>query len=141
MEVETNNENVIFEPEFVKLDKEEIALDNNKINNDKSINASSMITYSKIVCYMCGVVMDANREGICETCAKKNIDITTGIPKIASLTYCRTCDRFKRPPWIKVDRESQDMMNLCLSKIKGLNKVQLIDSSFVWTEPHTKRIK
>ena len=141
MEVETNNENVIFEPEFVKLDKEEIALDNNKINNDKSINASSMITYSKIVCYMCGVVMDANREGICETCAKKNIDITTGIPKIASLTYCRTCDRFKRPPWIKVERESQDMMNLCLSKIKGLNKVQLIDSSFVWTEPHSKEIK
>ena len=40
MEVETNNENVIFEQEFVKLDKEEIALDNNKINNDKSINAS-----------------------------------------------------------------------------------------------------
>ena len=118
MEVETNNENVIFEPEFVNLDKEEIALDNNKINNDKSINASSMITYSKIVCYMCGIVMDANREGICETCAKKNIDI-----------------------WIKVERESQDMMNLCLSKIKGLNKVQLIDSSFVWTEPHSKEIK
>ena len=141
MEVETTNENVLYEPEFVKLDKDEIALDNNKINNDKSINASSMITYSKIVCYMCGIVMDANREGICETCAKKNIDITTGIPKIASLTYCRTCDRFKRPPWIKVERESQDMMNLCLSKIKGLNKVQLIDSSFVWTEPHSKEIK
>jgi nonsense-mediated mRNA decay protein 3 len=33
------------------------------------------------------------------------------------------------------------MMNLCLSKIKGLNKVQLIDSSFVWTEPHSKEIK
>ena len=101
MEVETANENVIFEPSYVKLDKEEIGSDN---NNNKTINASSMITYSKIVCYMCGVVMDANREGICETCAKKNIDITTGIPKIASLTYCRTCDRFKRPPWIKVER-------------------------------------
>jgi nonsense-mediated mRNA decay protein 3 len=42
---------------------------------------------------------------------------------------------------MKVERESQDMMNLCLSKIKGLNKVQLIDSSFVWTEPHSKEIK
>ena len=85
--------------------------------------------------------MDANSEGICEACAKKNIDITVGITKTASLTYCRTCDRFKRPPWIKVERESQDMMNLCLSKIKGLNKVQVIDSSFVWTEPHSKEIK
>ena len=42
---------------------------------------------------------------------------------------------------MKIEKESQDMMNLCLSKIKGLNKVQLIDSSFVWTEPHSKEIK
>ena len=142
MEVETNNsENVLFEPTHIKLDKEEIALDNNNNQINKTINASSMITYSKIVCCICGISMDANSEGICEACAKKNVDITTGITKTAALTYCRTCDRYKRPPWMKVERESQDMMNLCLSKIKGLNKVQLIDSSFVWTEPHSKEIK
>ena len=141
MEVEANNNNnVIFEPQYIKLDKDEYNKNSNNINN-QSINASSMITYSKIVCCICGVVMDANNEGICEACAKKNIDITTGITKVASLIYCRTCERYKRPPWIKVERESQDMMNLCLSKIKGLNKVQLIDSSFVWTEPHSKEIK
>ena len=141
MEVETNNnDNVIFEPQYIKLDKDEFNKNSNNINN-QSVNASSMITYSKIVCCICGVVMDANNEGICEACAKKNIDITTGITKVASLIYCRTCERYKRPPWIKVERESQDMMNLCLSKIKGLNKVQLIDSSFVWTEPHSKEIK
>ena len=141
MEVEANNNNnVIFEPQYIKLDKDEFNKNSNNINN-QSINASSMITYSKIVCCICGVVMDANNEGICEACAKKNIDITTGITKVASLIYCRTCERYKRPPWIKVERESQDMMNLCLSKIKGLNKVQLIDSSFVWTEPHSKEIK
>ena len=141
MEVETTNNNILFEPEFIKLDEKGISLNNNDIINNKTINASSMITYSKIVCCICGITMDANSEGICEACAKKNIDITTGITKIASLTYCRTCDRFKKPPWIKIERESQDMMNLCLSKIKGLNKVQVIDSSFVWTEPHSKEIK
>ena len=141
MEVEKNNEdNIIFEPTYLKLDSDGIA-DQNNIPNNKTINASSMITYSKIICCICGVSMDANSEGICEACAKKNIDITTGITKVASLTYCRTCDRFKKPPWMKVERESQDMMNLCLSKIKGLNKVQVIDSSFVWTEPHSKEIK
>ena len=139
MEVETNNENVIFEPKYIKLDKDEI--EQNNINNNQLMNASSMVTYSKIICCICGIAMDANSEGICEACAKKNIDITTGITKVASLIYCRTCERYKRPPWIKVERESQDMMNLCLSKIKGLNKVQLIDSSFVWTEPHSKEIK
>ena len=100
-----------------------------------------MLTYSKIVCCICGITIDANSEGICEACAKKNIDITTGITKTGVLTYCRTCERYKRPPWMKCEKESQDMMNLCLSKIKGLNKVQLIDSSFVWTEPHSKEVK
>ena len=71
MEVETNNNNnVIFEPQYIKLDKDEFNKNSNNINN-QSINASSMITYSKIVCCICGVVMDANNEGICEACAKK----------------------------------------------------------------------
>jgi nonsense-mediated mRNA decay protein 3 len=30
---------------------------------------------------------------------------------------------------------------LCLKKIKGLSKVHLVDAGFVWTEPHSKRIK
>ena len=136
-----NNGNVIFEPSYIKVDQEEIALNNPKLKNNQSINSSSMLTYSKIVCCICGITIDANSEGICEACAKKNIDITTGITKSGVITYCRTCERYKRPPWIKCEKESQDMMNLCLSKIKGLNKVQLIDSSFIWTEPHSKEIK
>jgi NMD protein affecting ribosome stability and mRNA decay len=28
-----------------------------------------------------------------------------------------------------------------LKKIKGLNKVKLIDASWVWTEPHSRRLK
>ena len=136
-----NNGNVIFEPSYIKVDQEEIALNNPKLKNNQSINSSSMLTYSKIVCCICGITIDANSEGICEVCAKKNIDITTGITKSGVITYCRTCERYKRPPWIKCEKESQDMMNLCLSKIKGLNKVQLIDSSFIWTEPHSKEIK
>ena len=137
---EANNSNVIFEPTYIKVDQAEFNINNQKLNN-QSLNASSMLTYSKIVCCICGITIDANSEGICEACAKKNIDITTGIAKTGSLIYCHTCERYKRPPWMKCEKESQDMMNLCLSKIKGLNKVQLIDSSFVWTEPHSKEVK
>lgn len=32
-------------------------------------------------------------------------------------------------------------MALCLKKLKNLAKVKLIDASFLWTEPHSKRIK
>jgi nonsense-mediated mRNA decay protein 3 len=30
---------------------------------------------------------------------------------------------------------------VCLKKLKGLSKVHLVDAGFVWTEPHSKRIK
>ena len=32
-------------------------------------------------------------------------------------------------------------MALCLKRLKNLSKVKLIDANFVWTEPHSKRIK
>lgn len=32
-------------------------------------------------------------------------------------------------------------MNILLKKIKGLKKVKFINSSFIWTEPHSKRMK
>jgi len=38
-------------------------------------------------------------------------------------------------------RESKEMLSLCLKKIKGLNKVKLVDATFIWTEPHSRRIK
>jgi nonsense-mediated mRNA decay protein 3 len=37
--------------------------------------------------------------------------------------------------------ESRELLALCLSKLKGLSKVKLIDASFLWTEPHSKRLK
>lgn len=32
-------------------------------------------------------------------------------------------------------------MALCLKRLKNLSKVKLIDANFVWTEPHSKRLK
>jgi len=37
--------------------------------------------------------------------------------------------------------ESRELLSLCLKKLKGLNRVKLVDAGFVWTEPHSKRIK
>lgn len=49
--------------------------------------------------------------------------------------------RFNRPPWQFCERESKELLSLCLKKIKGLNRVKLLDASFIWTEPHCRRIK
>lgn len=55
--------------------------------------------------------------------------------------YCRFCERFERPPWINCHRESQEMLEILLKKVKGLNKVHFLNAKFVWTEPHSKRFK
>ena len=51
--------------------------------------------------------------------------------------------RYLNPPnfWVTAALESRELMALCLKKLKNLSKVKLIDAIFVWTEPHSKRIK
>lgn len=43
--------------------------------------------------------------------------------------------------WVTCSLESRELLALCLKRLKGLNKTHLIDAGFVWTEPHSKRIK
>lgn len=51
--------------------------------------------------------------------------------------------RWLGPPWQNLELESKELMTLCLRKINGLNKggVKLIDASWIWTEPHSMRLK
>jgi nonsense-mediated mRNA decay protein 3 len=37
--------------------------------------------------------------------------------------------------------ESKELLSFCLRRVRGLNKVRLVDASFVWTEPHSRRLK
>lgn len=43
-------------------------------------------------------------------------------------------------PW---EWESRELLSLCLKKIHGLHhpSIKLVDAQFIWTEPHSKRIK
>ncbi|KAI7902429.1 NMD3 family-domain-containing protein [Cokeromyces recurvatus] len=80
---------------------------------------------------------------MCVNCIRNEVDITEGIPKQATLHFCRNCERYLQPPgiWVPAQLESRELLTLCLKKLKGLNKVRLIDAGFIWTEPHSKRIK
>jgi nonsense-mediated mRNA decay protein 3 len=49
--------------------------------------------------------------------------------------------RFLLPPWMKVDLESKELMSACLRKIPGLSKVKVVDAVWIWTEPHSLRLK
>ena len=143
-----NTDNILFKPDMNKFFHDNIPSNPNmtqatNINASSVLNRSSMMTYSKIICCVCSVPIDANVKGMCDTCSRSEVNITDGIIKNYMMSYCKGCDRYLRPPWVRCGNtlESPEMMQLCLGKIKGLNKVKLVDSSFVWTEPHSKMIK
>lgn len=97
-----------------------------------------------VLCCNCGVPMDGSTGLVmCYDCIKLNVDITNGIPREANLSFCRNCERFLQPPtnWIKAELESRELLALCLRRLKGLNKVRLIDAAFIWTEPHSRRVR
>lgn len=95
------------------------------------------------LCCECGTPIEPNPSNMCVGCLRTHVDITEGIPKQVVLYFCRGCERYLNPPaeWIHCALESRELLSLCLKKLKGLNRVKLIDAGFVWTEPHSKRLK
>jgi len=59
------------------------------------------------------------------------------------VSFCRNCERFLSPPqtWTLAQLESSELLSICLKRLKGLNKVRLTDAHFIWTEPHSKRLR
>lgn len=96
-----------------------------------------------ILCCQCGAATSPNPSNMCVACLRTQVDITEGIPKQVHLNFCKSCERYLQPPntWVSCALESRELLSLCLKKLKGLSKVRLIDAGFVWTEPHSKRIK
>lgn len=80
---------------------------------------------------------------MCYDCIKLNVDISEGIQREATIHFCRGCDRWLQPPshWVSAALESRELLALCLRRLRGLTKVRIIDASFIWTEPHSKRVK
>ena len=96
---------------------------------------------ARVRCCMCGVLMAPNASNTCIQCLKSQVDITEGISKTVQLQHCRECNRYLRPGWVACELESNQLLSLCLKHVKGLKRVKMIDASFIWTEPHSRRIK
>lgn len=96
-----------------------------------------------ILCCKCGTPIQPNPANMCVACIQTEVDITEGIPKQAVVYFCKSCERYLNPPdkWIVCTLESKELLALCLKRLKGLNRVRLIEAVFVWTEPHSRRLK
>ncbi|GAB1609130.1 60S ribosomal export protein NMD3-like [Argonauta hians] len=107
------------------------------------INENMTTTVGMILCCQCGVAIPPNPSNMCVNCVRTEVDITEGIPKQCVMYFCRKCERYLQPPatWVPAQLESKQLLKICLKKLKGLNKVNLIDAGFIWTEPHSQRIK
>ncbi|TPX35572.1 hypothetical protein SmJEL517_g02148 [Synchytrium microbalum] len=100
-------------------------------------------TEQRILCASCGTVIAPNPANLCVNCIRNSVDVSEGIPKQAIVHFCRNCNRYQQPPqgWIQCELESRELLALCLKKLRGLSKVRLVDAGFIWTEPHSRRIK
>ena len=112
---------------------------------DSFILATILLTSNRILCCNCGAPIDGtNATGaLCPDCVKLTVDISAGIPREGVVHMCKDCERWLQPPtsWITALPESKELLALCLRKLRGLNKVRVIDAGFIWTEPHSRRIK
>ncbi|TKC40442.1 hypothetical protein EI555_008893 [Monodon monoceros] len=100
-------------------------------------------TPGHISCCDRGAPISPNPASICVACLRSKVDISQGIPKQVSLSLCKQCQRYFQPPgtWAQCALESRELLALCLKKFKApLSNVRLVDASFVWTEPRSKRL-
>uniref|UniRef100_A0A7N8WSX3 60S ribosomal export protein NMD3 n=1 Tax=Mastacembelus armatus TaxID=205130 RepID=A0A7N8WSX3_9TELE len=107
-------------------------------------SVSKHLAGTVLLCCTCGVPIPPNPANMCVACLRTQVDISEGIPKQVTVHFCKQCERYLQPPgtWVQCALESRELMALCLKKIKSsMTKVRLIDASFLWTEPHSKRIK
>lgn len=96
----------------------------------------------KIPCCICSQLIIPNEINICLKCLNKKVEIESDIVKNFNIFRCRTCNRWlKDQKWWKADWGSAQLLGICLKKIQNLKKIKIIDASFIWTEPHSKKIK
>jgi len=109
-------------------------------------------TMVNVLCCMCGVPIAPNPSNTCASCLASRADVTRGISTESTLHQCRGCQRWhtEAGKWLGCELESRELMALCLSKVSGLGgraknsgggRVRLVDAGWVWTEPHSMRLK
>ncbi|VVD01625.1 unnamed protein product [Leptidea sinapis] len=49
------------------------------------------VTSTRILCCQCAVPIEANPSNMCVACLRAHVDVTDGIPKQATLFFCRGC--------------------------------------------------
>merc|ERR1712226_1826018 len=102
----------------------------------------------RILCCQCGEAIEPNATNMCVSCVRTTHDITQNIPRQGAIAHCKGCGRWLSNnkninSWITADRESRDLLAQLLNRVKDTlpKEMRLVDAIFIWTEPHSKRLK
>ncbi|KAH0806394.1 60S ribosomal export protein nmd3 [Histomonas meleagridis] len=100
-------------------------------------------TVAMIPCCICGVPIEPNPSNMCLACLRTQSNFSNEIPNTSSITYCRTCGRYQTSPtqWQAFPLESNELLQLCISKVSGLQNFTKTEAHFLYTEPHSKKLK
>ena len=98
-------------------------------------------TKIKVHCCQCGLLIEPNPSNTCVNWLSKQVDILQNIETEIDIHQWRTWGRWDGPPWMDLERESNQMLTMLLKKIKGIDKnTKIIHSNFIYTEPHSRRM-
>eukprot|EP00924_Labyrinthula_sp_SR-Ha-C_P008748 augustus_masked-scaffold_2-processed-gene-1.12-mRNA-1 protein AED:0.05 eAED:0.05 QI:0/-1/0/1/-1/1/1/0/386 len=108
-----------------------------------------MQVMNTIPCCTCGVQITPNEANMCIACMRQQYDLNHNIQTSNALNLCKTCGRLAAPfnqRYENVELESPQLLSMCLKSINGLKKsnkngLVLLDARFIYTEPHSRRVK
>ncbi|SOV13148.1 60S ribosomal export protein NMD3, putative [Plasmodium gaboni] len=127
-------------------DTSQINSNSSYINNPENYNPNNNDDNNNlryISCILCGDSIKANTSKMCHNCLLQNIESNSiNINKDTYLIYyCRECKRYLHNRWVYCELESKELLALCLKKVNKLKKLKILDAKFLYTEPHSKRLK
>lgn len=96
-----------------------------------------------VLCCKCGVEIETNRRNMCERCLNNTIDVSAKVMTSMYIETCRGCERYHAPPssWKTLAWGSKDLLIFLLGRNKTIKKLNIIDSNFIYSEEHSKRIR
>jgi len=114
-----------------------------------------------IPCCLCGTLIHPNDANQCGTCLAQQFDLKSILQRgpgggTLTINQCRECRRYEQTPnfYAHHDPESPTLLAVLLKKIPALSSsssnyhkddnnisMKLIDSCWIWTEPHSMRFK
>lgn len=117
-------------------------------------------TAVQIPCCLCGTLIVPNAANQCGSCLAQQFDLKSLLQRGPGggdiyIHQCRRCRRYEHSEHLYVhhEPESPELLALCLRNIpalhanshqhrsQGLSGIKLMESIWIWTEPHSMRLK